>query len=395
MRFGSISGRVRRNATPAAMSPPDRRTPECCPSRRRRRTCPLTGRHRVCRNRASPCRGTGSRSARKRHESLVCCPGAVSEHDRANRAVALGQIEPVTESHVAVGEEAGARSCCRRRRGRRAHRPARAAQDREKHDQSFEPMHSEPLNRAVAFGCAGTITMRKPVLRRGRTIWLGRTKPAARYPILRGHHETEVAIVGGGMTGAMIAESFTRAGRSRRGRRGGSHRARQHRGEHRASPSGARLRSQGAERAIRTSRREAHLDAQPGCRRAISSTTIERLKITCDLSKRDSLYYTLDADARAKLQRELQRRHKAGLAGSVARPIGAAARQRHSRRRRDPHQRQRAIESAASLRRTDRRRRHDAMPTIFERSTINRIRQLGDGVRLVFSRRARSTRCRS
>src|SRR5688572_27822381 len=54
--------------------------------------------------------------------------------------------------------------------------------------------------------------MRKPVLRRGRTIWLGATKPAAKYPRLRGHLETDVAIVGGGMTGAMVAEAFTRAG---------------------------------------------------------------------------------------------------------------------------------------------------------------------------------------
>ena len=54
--------------------------------------------------------------------------------------------------------------------------------------------------------------MRETVLRRGRTIWVGRTKPAARYPILRKHHHAEVAIVGGGMTGAMIAERFAAHG---------------------------------------------------------------------------------------------------------------------------------------------------------------------------------------
>jgi glycine/D-amino acid oxidase-like deaminating enzyme len=54
--------------------------------------------------------------------------------------------------------------------------------------------------------------MRKPVLRRGKTIWLGSTKSTARYPILRGHHETEVAIVGGGMTGAMVAQAFAEQG---------------------------------------------------------------------------------------------------------------------------------------------------------------------------------------
>ena len=50
--------------------------------------------------------------------------------------------------------------------------------------------------------------MRKPSLRRGRTISLGRTKPAARHPILREHHDPDIAIVGGGM----IAEAFTRNG---------------------------------------------------------------------------------------------------------------------------------------------------------------------------------------
>jgi glycine/D-amino acid oxidase-like deaminating enzyme len=43
--------------------------------------------------------------------------------------------------------------------------------------------------------------------------------------------------------------------------------------------------------------------------------TLRRLKISCDLKKRDSLYYTLDEERARELQRELQRRHKAGLPG--------------------------------------------------------------------------------
>src|SRR5688572_23157082 len=54
--------------------------------------------------------------------------------------------------------------------------------------------------------------MPKPVLRRGKTIWLQNHRRPQRHPVLRGHHDTDIAIVGGGMTGAMIAEAFASAG---------------------------------------------------------------------------------------------------------------------------------------------------------------------------------------
>ena len=50
-------------------------------------------------------------------------------------------------------------------------------------------------------------------LRLGRPLWLPDAAGAEqRYPALSGHHDTEVAIVGGGITGALIAHAFASAG---------------------------------------------------------------------------------------------------------------------------------------------------------------------------------------
>jgi len=50
-------------------------------------------------------------------------------------------------------------------------------------------------------------------LRVGTPIWLvGGPPRGRRYPTLIGNHEADVAIVGGGMTGAGIAHEFTAAG---------------------------------------------------------------------------------------------------------------------------------------------------------------------------------------
>ena len=224
-----------------------------------------------------------------------------------------------------------------------------------------------------------TRAMRKPVLRRGRTIWLGRKKPAARYPILRGHHETDVAIVGGGMTGAMIAEAFTRDGvrvalveAARIG--------------HGSTAASTALLLQEPDYDLKAlSKRygqriakQIWMSSQDAARDFVD--TIRRLKISCDLKKRDSLYYTLDEERARELQRELQRRHKAGLPGKW---LDAAALLRTS-----------GIHGAGAIRTANAQlnplhaciglmtaaARRDA--AIFEGSTINRIRSIGDGVRV-------------
>ena len=226
--------------------------------------------------------------------------------------------------------------------------------------------------------------MRKPVLRRGRTIWLGRTKPAARHPALRGHHRTDVAIVGGGLTGGMIAEAFTRQGvrvavieaaRIGHGSTAASTALLLQEPDYDLKALSERYGPRAATR-IWTLSHDAAGDFLD---------TIERLKISCELVKRDSVYYTLDEDKAREPQRELKRRHQAGLPGEW---LDASALRRAS-----------GIQGAGAIRSTgnaqlnplrmcigviDAAARRGA--AIFERSTINRIRQIKEGVRLYSSK---------
>ena len=222
--------------------------------------------------------------------------------------------------------------------------------------------------------------MRKPVLRSGRTIWLGRTKPPARFPLLRGHHATEVAIVGGGLTGAMIAETFTRHGvdvalveASRIGQ--GST----------AASTALLLQEPDYDLAALTERfgrrraKRIWTISQQAVRDFIA--TIRRSKIDCDLVDRDSVYYTLDEERAHTLQRELQRRRKAGLGGTWPDPAkllratgihGAGAIRTSGNAQLNPLRACSGLIDAAAKRGA----------SIFERSTVNRIRRTGDGVRL-------------
>ena len=228
------------------------------------------------------------------------------------------------------------------------------------------------------------MAMRKPVLRRGRTIWTGRTKPAAKYPILRGPHTTDVAIVGGGMTGGMTAEAFTRQG----ARVAVIESARIGQGSTAASTA-LLLQEPDYDLAALTDRYGARKAkriwtlSQDAARDFIE--TIERLKLSCDLSERDSLYYTLDDDRARQLQRELKRRHTAGLSGwwldktALARASGIAgggAIRTRGNAQLNPLQACAGLIDAAA-------RRGGA---IFERSTINRIRRIKGGVRLYSSK---------
>jgi glycine/D-amino acid oxidase-like deaminating enzyme len=222
--------------------------------------------------------------------------------------------------------------------------------------------------------------MRKPVLRRGRTIWLGRTPPATQYPALRGHHETEVAIVGGGMTGAMIAEAFTRIGAqvivvdaARVGH-----------GSTAASTAlllqepdydlAALSKKYGAARAKRLWQR-----STDAARDFIN--TVRRLRINCDLRELDSLYYTLDDDRATLLQRELRRRRAAGLSGTWLAPPAFARltgiQHGYAIRTRGNAQ---LNPLAACLGLIRAAARNGAR--VFERSAVHRIAQIDGGVRL-------------
>jgi glycine/D-amino acid oxidase-like deaminating enzyme len=222
--------------------------------------------------------------------------------------------------------------------------------------------------------------MRKPVLRRGPTIWLGRTKPAARYPVLRGHHEADIAIVGGGMTGAMTAEAFARAGakvtiveaaRVAQGSTAASTALLLQEPDYDVAALTQRYGNRDAVRVWELSRDAARdfID------------TIRRLRIRCDLRERDSLYYTLSEERAVALQRELRRRHRAGLEGEW---LDGAALERAS-----------GIRGAGAIRTRGNAQLNplaagiglieaavDGGAEVFERTTINRIRPLENGVRL-------------
>lgn len=222
--------------------------------------------------------------------------------------------------------------------------------------------------------------MRKPVLRRGRTIWQGRTNPLARFPQLRGHHHTEIAIAGGGMTGAMIAEAFARHGAGvmvlEAARVGGGSTAANtalllQEPDNDLGALSLRYGPRAATRIWELSR-DAARDFV---------ATIRRLKIPCDLLECDSLYYTLD-DTRARtLQRELRRRRTSGLAGDW---IGPRALERAS-----------GIHGAGAIRTSGNAQLNplDAChgllraaagqdARVFEHTRVRRIRKHGNGVRL-------------
>ncbi len=226
--------------------------------------------------------------------------------------------------------------------------------------------------------------MRKPVLRRGPTIWQGRTAKATRYPALRGHHETGVAIVGGGLTGALTAEAFVRAG----ARVTIVEAARVGQGSTAASTAlllqepdydlGALTKRYGA----RDARRIWQM-SQDAARDFID--TLRRLRIRCDLRERHSLYYTLSDERAVTLQRELRRRQRAGFEGEWLDAValeqisgirGAGAIRTRGNAQLNPLAATLGLLDAAVANGAD----------VFERTSINRIRQFRDGVRLYSSR---------
>ena len=222
--------------------------------------------------------------------------------------------------------------------------------------------------------------MRAPALRRGKTVWLANVPKSQRYPTLRGHLETDVAIIGGGMSGAMIAEAFTAAGANVIVVEA----ARVGHGSTAASTAlllqepDWDLESLSRKYGLRRARRIWQL-SRDASRDFID--TIRRLKIDCELRELDSIYYTLDADRATQLQRELRRRQAAKLGGTWMTPRnlerltgirGGGAIRTRGNAQLNPLAACIGLLRAAS----------DNGARIFERSTINRILKRDDGVRL-------------
>ena len=222
--------------------------------------------------------------------------------------------------------------------------------------------------------------MPKPALRKGRTVWLRTRKAAARYPVLRGERQTEVVVVGGGLTGAMIAHAFAEHGASvivveaarvAHGSTAASTALLLQEPDHDLEALARRYDPQRARRIWQLS--------HDAARDLVG--TIRRLKIACDLRERVSLYYTLGNERARLLQRELKKRRAARLGGEwldgdallrASGIHGAGAIKTGGNAQLDPVRACIGFLSAA--------RKEGA--SIYERTTIHRTRMMPGGVRL-------------
>ncbi|MGH9144253.1 MAG: NAD(P)/FAD-dependent oxidoreductase [Vicinamibacterales bacterium] len=153
-----------------------------------------------------------------------------------------------------------------------------------------------------------------PRLRINTPLWLGRDSAArhVRFPTLTGALDVDIAIVGGGITGAALAWRFADDGArvalveaSRVGR--GS-----------TAASTALLMQEPDTDLAELSRRYGPGKARRIWRLSVQATrdfieTLTRLRIDCDLVRRDSIYYASDAAAVRRLRDEYRRRVAAGL----------------------------------------------------------------------------------
>ena len=217
-------------------------------------------------------------------------------------------------------------------------------------------------------------------LRSGGTLWLAcAARPQSAYGRMRGHHRADVAIVGGGITGALVAEAFAREGVSvavlEAGRIG--------RGSTAAS-SALLLREPDRSLITLTERygRTAAKRIWQLCHRGVDDlvSTLHRLRISCSLSTHDAIYFATTAEA-ARLRRELERRHDDGLGGRWLTPCAlhrATGIVGYGGIRTTGHAQLNPYDACVGLFQAAAR----AGASIFEHSTVRRIRRDATGVRL-------------
>jgi glycine/D-amino acid oxidase-like deaminating enzyme len=152
-------------------------------------------------------------------------------------------------------------------------------------------------------------------LRIGEPLWLRRTRPLQRYRSLAGAHEARVAIIGGGITGALIANAFAAEGVSTilleaelvgRGSTAASSALLLQEPDLELLELTKRYGSKASRRIWEISRNSV----------AELVRTLHRMNVRCDLEARDAFYYATDAKSNLRLLAEYEHRARLGFGGS-------------------------------------------------------------------------------
>ena len=209
-------------------------------------------------------------------------------------------------------------------------------------------------------------------LRLGQPLWLdGAARPIRRYPSLTGKHQSSVAIVGGGMTGALVAQAFASAGISTVLLEAA------HVGRGSTAASSALLLQEPDLELTALARlygRRSSRRIWQASRDSVEALILllRRLRIGCDLKRRDALYYATDAAAVARLRSEYDLRASSGFDATWLGPAalrrataitGGGAIRTHGSAQFDPYRACLGVLSAAV----------DAGAQVFERSRVRRI----------------------
>ncbi len=213
-----------------------------------------------------------------------------------------------------------------------------------------------------------------PRLRVNVPLWLALESPARhrRFPPIARDLDVDVAIVGGGITGAAVAWRFADAGvrvalvearRMGRGSTAASSALLMQEPDEDFAVIGRRFGRSGAQRVWQLS--------QQATRELVH--TLRRLKISCDLAERDSIYYAMSVKDARRLKDEHRLRHATGIAArwlegpALRRLVGfdaAAAIRTHGNAQVDPFRACMGLLRSAA----------EAGARLFERSPVTAIR---------------------
>jgi glycine/D-amino acid oxidase-like deaminating enzyme len=225
------------------------------------------------------------------------------------------------------------------------------------------------------------MTIRQSTLRGGTSIWLeGNRASLPQYPRLRGHRDVEVAIVGGGITGALVAETFARHGVSVAVLEGGLG------GRGSTAASSALLLQEpdsGLGELTERYGRDAAVRIWQLCRAGVQDmvATLRRLRISCGVTRSEVVHYATTTDAARLLKAELNGRRQAGFGGQWLTPdalLRATAISGFGGIRTGGHARLNPYEACLGLLAAA----AQSGAAIFERSPVSRIRQAGGRLRL-------------